>query len=286
MKILSCVTSYKEVELIKNAGADEIYFGLSHSYLSNASNHGNVGLKEAKQIINLAHNLGLKVHLAANGNCFNHIRYQDSLKIIKKMIDWGINGVIVSSLGLLNELKDINITIHISSVNPIFNLQYLDFLNKNFKISRIILPNQISSNESRNIIEYCKKYRIETEIFFFKFFGCPYINGFCYLHASPMNCMNYSVKTPPKKTTTIISCHNIPRILNSKSFIDFWFMGVDYTKYGTRTDPTHEKVKKVKFIKFTLKYIDELNKRFPNNPEKLKNIFVSTIDEMYGKIKI
>jgi hypothetical protein len=38
MKILSCITNIKEIELLKKEGVDEIYFGLSYRYIPNYAN--------------------------------------------------------------------------------------------------------------------------------------------------------------------------------------------------------------------------------------------------------
>lgn len=304
MKILSCITSLKELELLKIAGADELYFGLNHNIIPNYSEYGNIRtLKEAKEIIEKAHSLNLRVYLAVNGTNFYPANYDKIIENINKIIDYGIDGLIVSSLGILNKLEKTKIPIHISSTNPVFNTEYLKFLTENFKISRVILTNQLSANESKGIINYCKKHHIETEVFFYKFFGCPYINGFCYLHEGSFlkfqnvkegqqcNLTPNLYKIKPYKVnhmeTRIInqiksrmSCSNFPRVLNPASFFDFHLMGVEVTKYGSRTDQTPEKIKKVKFIKYTLKYLQQLIKKFKNK-EKAKKIFSLTINNFY-----
>jgi collagenase-like PrtC family protease len=297
MKILSCITNIREIELLKRVGADELYFGLNHRYVLNYTEAGNIRtIDEAKKIINESHKIGLKIYLAANELNFGE-KYENMIKYIKKMIDSGIDGIIVTDLFLLKELEKYNIPLHISSVASVFNTEHLRFLHQNFTFSRIILPAQLSYNQAAKMIDYCKKNKIETEVFFFKFFGCPYINNNCFLHdpkyikSHKIKCnlqpiiksieninLNKSNEIMKKIIFERMNCSNFPRIFNAASFFDFYINGVEYTKYGTRTDDTKTKIKKVKFIKFTILYIESLLKKY--NLQKAKETFSKSIDEL------
>jgi collagenase-like PrtC family protease len=297
MKILSCITNIKEIELLKKEGVDELYFGLSYRYIPNYGKFGNIKtLNESKKIINESHKIGLKAYLAANGLNFGK-KYDSIIKYIKEMIDSGIDGIIVTDLFLLKKLEKYNIPLHISSVASVFNTEHLRFLHQNFTFSRIILPAQLSYNQAAKMIDYCKKNKIETEVFFFKFFGCPYINSNCFLHDSKhinshkIKCnlqpiiksieninLNRNNEIMKKIIFERMNCSNFPRIFNAASFFDFYINGVEYTKYGTRTDDTKTKIKKVKFIKFAILYIESLLKKY--NIQKAKEIFSKSIDEL------
>jgi hypothetical protein len=213
------------------------------------------------------------------------------------MIDSGIDGIIVTDLFLLKELEKYKIPLHISSVASIFNTEYLRFLHKNFTFTRIILSPQLSYNQSSKMIDYCKKNKIETEVFFFKFFGCPYINSNCFLHDSKhinlhkIKCnlqpiiksikninLNRNNEIMNKIIFERMNCSNFPRIFNAASFFDFYINGVEHAKYGTRTDDTKTKIKKVKFIKFSILYIESLLKKY--NIQKAREIFSKSIDEL------
>jgi len=301
MKILSCITNIKEIELLKKEGSDEIYFGLNHKYIPNYANSGNIKtFDEAKKIINESHKIGLKIYLAANEFNFGE-KYENMIKYIKKMIDSGIDGIIVTDLFLLKELEKYNIPLHISSVASVFNAEHLRFLHQNFTFTRIIIPAQLSYNQAAKMIDYCKKNKIKTEVFFFKFFGCPYINSNCFLHNSKyikshrIKCnlqpiiksieninLNENNEIVKKRIFERMNCSNFPRIFNPASFFDFYINGVEYTKYGTRTDDTKTKIKKVKFIKFAILYIESLLKKY--NIQKAKEIFSKSIDELGGYI--
>jgi len=297
MKILSCLTNIKELDEFKKLEIDEIYFGLDHKYIRNYANSGNIKtFDEAKEIINESHKTGLKVYLAANGLNFG-VDYKNLIKNIKKIIDYGIDGIIVTDLFLLKELEKYKIPLHISSVASVFNTEHLKFLSENFTFTRLIIPPQLSYNQTAKMIEHCKKNKIETEVFFFKFFGCPYINNNCFLHPATRyididkqtKCNLQSkikyIKSIGPGSETIkeriferMNCSNFPRIFNASAFFDYYINGVEYTKYGVRTDNTKIKLKKVKFIKFTLLYIDSLLKKY--NSEKAKSVFCRTIDEL------
>lgn len=297
MKLLSCITSLNEIIPIKKAGADEVYFAYEKVY-----NYGNSkslkNLSEVKKAVNISHNAGMKAFLAANDIMFD-TQNRKAIKEIKSIVSMGIDGIIVSSIGLLLKLKnlDIKVPIHLSSLNPVFNVETAKIFYK-FNISRIILPNQISAYESKDIISFCREKKIETEVFYFRYFGCPYINGYCYLHGdryfdltSEEACLckidgrrnNVKVKVfKSGKNESIVakirkrvrerfSKGGPPRIMTAAEFFDFYRLGVTHVKYGTRTDDTRTKIINVYNIKKAIDYMrsvssmydyDEAKKRF------------------------
>jgi len=260
MKILSCLTDIKEIEALKNAGVDEIYFGLNHKYIPNYANSGNIKtFNEAKNIINESHKIDLKVYIAANDLNFG-VKYDEIIKNIKRIIDFGIDGIIVTDLFLLRKLQKYNTTLHISSVASVFNTEYLKFLSKNFSFTRMIIPPQLSYNQAKDMLEYCKKNKIETEVFFFKFFGCPYINSSCFLHDSKyinsykIKCnlqpliksiknIRYDDEIIRKRVFERMNCSNFPRVFNAAAFFDFYINGVRKITYdGTQGQALQETI--------------------------------------------
>ncbi|NLH39605.1 MAG: hypothetical protein GX445_06050 [Elusimicrobia bacterium] len=289
---------------LKKAGADEIYF--AYNAIPNYANTGMFyNLIDVRKLIKLSHNLKMKVHLAAN-----EINLSDSTNTfltiianIRKIINFGIDGIIVSDIGLLKRIKSEfnNIPVHLSSLNPVFNLNSLKFFYDSFKISRVILPNQLSALEAKNIINFAKKNKIETEIFFYKFFGCPYINGFCMMHTDaylkrivksedglcraglglkPAKIQPFNIAkrmSIPKELMSRVSYRvsfgGSPRVLNRASFFDYYVLGIDYLKYGTRTDPTEKRIHSVKMMKKVINLIEKLLNKY-DDTEKAREFFL------------
>ena len=303
MKILSCITEKKEIEIFKKIGIDEIYFGLKD--IPSYTDTGNLSsMSEAKEAITIAHRFGLKAYLAANKIDFNNVEMKKVLSLIGRIIDYGIDAIIVSNIGFLRRLRAEypSIDLHLSSVQPCFNSESVKFFFDNFKISRLILPNQLAALEAKDIISFCKKNNIKTEVFYFKFFGCPYINGYCGLHQQ--NYFTYSIdkyegsmcKVYSEKSNSKIIPFNIriadkgkiiealnklklrlsiggsDRILNAASFFDYCVSGLDCIKFGTRTDSTEIKIRKLNKIKEVVADFEYLIKNYSR--EEAKRRFV------------
>lgn len=293
MNLLSCITSVKEIIPLKKSGADEIYFAYREIY--NYSNSPALyTMSEVKKAITIAHKLSMNIFLAANDIMFD-TRNKKVIENIKKIISYGVDGVIVSSVGLLYRLNELNIktNIHISSLNPVFNTQTAKMFSE-FNIKRIILPNQLSAYEAKNIINFCRSKNIDTEIFYFRYFGCPYINGYCYLHGDryfnvsseaplcrinnnqvknivkPINnsSNNYLIKKIKERVAERFSTGGPPRIMTASEFFDYYMMGVRYVKYGTRTDDTRSKIINVYNIRKSIDYIKDLISKYSYDDAK------------------
>lgn len=304
MKILSCITDVKEILSIKKAGADEVYF--AYKDILNYGNYGSLSnFKDVELAIKIAHKNKMKIYLAANGFDSENeiISVKEVIKKIKKVVDMGIDAIIVANIGVLSLIgtNNINVPIHISSVNPIFNTQTLDFLSIFKNIRRIIFPNQLSGEEAKEIINIALKNNIETEVFYFKFFGCPYINGYCNLHnngvikrlvsdqsglcvfgsgkneafiknINKFKKINYSLDKIINRVISRVSCGGSPRILNISSFFDFYMYNVNCVKYGTRTDITQKKINSIIFIKKAIDFLDNNINKY--DKQELKKIFI------------
>ena len=143
---------------------------------------------------------------------------------------------------------------------------------------------------------------METEIFFYKFFGCPYINGACYLHrpryytavgAQPEggmcrmgSCGSLARVSPAlvfKRDAAVIARTaarlsvrlfrgGAPRLLNAAAFFDYCLAGVACIKYGTRTDDTATKVANLEKIRMAMDLFGKLAGRF--SPAAARRRFV------------
>ncbi|HAT71357.1 MAG TPA: hypothetical protein DCS63_00895 [Elusimicrobia bacterium] len=305
MRLLSCITDRREIPLLKKLGVDEVYFAVSD--VPNYANVGAIGTAaQARGIVRAAHDCGLKVFLAANGREARLGPRDRELLAgrIRAVADAGVDGFIVSNPGMLRIFREENtgVPLHLSSVQPCFNSGTARYFVETFGVSRIILPNQLAAAEAAGILRYCKSKGVETEIFFYKFFGCPYINGACYLHrpkyytaagqrpegemcrigsggalagVSALRVFGgeaAGIARTAGRLSLRVSRGGSPRLLNAAAFFDFCLSGVDCVKYGTRTDPTGIKIENIRRIKRSLEIFAGLAGRFP--PEEARRRFV------------
>lgn len=305
MRLLSCITDRREIPVFRGLGVDEVYFAVDD--VPNYANTGAIGTAaDAPATIRAAHAHGLKIFLAANGR-EDRLRDREKealLGKIRAVASAGVDGLIVASPGLLRLFagEKLGVPLHLSSVQPCFNSGTARFFVERFGVSRIILPNQLAAAEAGGILKCCKEAGVETEIFFYKFFGCPYINGACYLHKPKyytlegpqregdmcrMGSRGSLAKVHPERVfepdagriartaarlALRVSRGGAPRLLNAASFFDYCLAGVDCVKYGTRTDCTEAKIRNLRIIKGALRAAEELAGRFP--PEEARRRFV------------
>lgn len=301
MKILSCITDPVEIPYVIRAGACEVYFAVS--WLANYANSGALkDFEQLKKAINICKRYSIKFHLAVND--FRVPQEEDEYKILERTLGYGINSVIVADVGLGRYIANNfpHVEIHISSLLSVMNIKTLEFLSKNLKgFKRLIIPNHLSAYDAKPLMEWCKDKDIITEVFFFRHFGCTYLNGYCYLHGDRylegdfsregsicrFGCGGFkaritSLGTPNKKVISRIderlNYGKIPRILNASSFFDYYVYGVDFVKYGTRTDPTKVKLEKISFIKNILIKLEQLISRY--GLDEAKKMFIEMVSRL------
>lgn len=305
MRLLSCITDRRELPVFRKLGVDEVYFAVDD--IPNYASAGAIGTAaDARETIRAAHALRLKIFLAANGREAESEGFDKEALVrkIRLVASAGVDGLIVSSPGLFFTLREekIGLPLHLSSVQPCFNSGTAKFFVEKFGVSRIILPNQLAAGEAGGVLKYCRSAGVETEIFFYKFFGCPYINGACYLHrpgyytavgAQPeggmcrMGAGGSLAKVSPAlvfkrdagaiartaaRLSVRLSRGGAPRLLNAAGFFDYCLAGVDCVKYGTRTDDAATKVANLKRIRTTMELFGKLAGRFSH--EEARRRFV------------
>jgi len=141
-------------------GADAVYIGgKNFSLRSRASNFS---LEEIKEIVNFAHNRGVKVYVTVNiifhDSDFNGIKeYLISLEKI------GVDAVIITSIAVLLIGKRVapNMEYHISTQNSIINSDAVNYY-KSLGADRIVLGRECSMEEIEGIKQNCN---IPIEVF-------------------------------------------------------------------------------------------------------------------------
>lgn len=192
MKLLAPVNSLKSAEAQIEAGADEIFVGISSNYYKNYSfsGRGQVNTKgevivskgsELNDIIALSHKNNVTVSLAANTSMFSDYKLDDLeneyIKSIENAAQAGVDNVIIGDVGLLYKVASLNLPIHLhaSTFFDTINIEQLKFL-KSIGASRAILTYQISIDEIRSLVE-----ANILEIEAFGYLSCSFYNGCCNL---------------------------------------------------------------------------------------------------------
>ena len=164
MKILSPINKADEVEKVIEAGANEVYCGVTYQKLLNsytrlgansALGYTNCDLndhQELKKAVEIAHSHGVPIFLVLNNRYYNESQYNLVMESVDKAIKLNIDAFIVSDIGLILTLKkhypDVNI--HSSVISCVMNSKCVSFY-KSLGVKRITLQDGLSVNEISNI---------------------------------------------------------------------------------------------------------------------------------------
>lgn len=313
MKIVSCFSNLKELEPLAAAGADEFYTAVRKLP---AFGPGFLPGADLKPAIKKAHALGKKIALAVNAMhaAATTAKRAFIMRQARELDDLGLDAFIVSNPYLLELLSDrarpLRAKLHLSSVQPVFNSLSAAFFAGRFAVSRMILPSQLTPPEARRLLAFCGARGIETEIFDYRFFGCPYVNGRCQLHQPVYYTMRSamregslcrinsgagglvkvgSLELPDragdipglvKRLASRLTRGGAPRLSNAAAFFDFFRSGVQYFKYGTRPDPPKVKAGKVAALRSMLDLAEKLSSSLPR--DAARRAFIREMTEWNG----
>lgn len=228
------------------SGADEIYLGyrvdffkrMSFSARPQIKNGGYLLVDKSQfaEIVHFANNNGTKVFLTANTPFFSDYPIgglnieNEYLNYVQFGIECGIDGVIVSDIGLMYTLhkKGVKVPIVCSTLVDVDNLYQILFL-KSLGVSRVVLSYQITMPE---LTYLCKHGGIEIEVFGYG--GCSFSSNCMLGHGERFQipCENsYSTNTSPKDV-----CKRICSALNCSlcSVWDLFHIGVSAIKIQGR----------------------------------------------------
>ena len=305
MKIVSCFTDLNELEPLAEAGADEFYTAVQELP---AFGFGFLPYDCLGPAIKKVRALGRKIALAVNDTHVPAISGKLSVMVrrMRAIDDLGVDAFIFSNpyfLELFSGRKTrLRAQIHLSSVQPVFNSLSAAFFAR-YGVARMILPNQLAPEEAKKLLAFCRGRGIETEIFNYQFFGCPYVNGRCRLHRP----VYYTLKAElprgslcrvsaergglvkvkslelPERSGEVLGLMSrlssrlagggAPRLSNAAAFFDFFSAGVQYLKYGTRQDSGPVKIRKVAETRRMLDLARELSSSLSR--EKARQTFIT-----------
>lgn len=189
MKILAPVDRLDEVALLVESGADELYGGFvprewDNKYKAVGSINKRTfaeaqfgSAEELRSAIALAHNLGARFFLTLNNDFYSDFQMPAVLKQAELAEDIGIDALIVSDIGLILELRkmEIETELHLSVLAAVLNSGAAGFF-KNLGVSRIVLDRSVYPADAAAII--AAEPNVEYEAFMM-YGKCPNIEGFC-----------------------------------------------------------------------------------------------------------
>lgn len=191
MKITAPVSSFSDAEMAIHFGADELYCGVTTTewlehfgqmWWMNRRNpaQANVdSLEELGNMVALAHNADLPIHLTLNAPFYSESTLDYLVRLAEKLVaQVRVDGLIVSDLNLLLRLAalDLPVRLHLSSVAACINQGAVD-LYQQLGISRIILPRQLTLSDIKQLVD-SDETGLEFEVFAVND-GCFYEEGFC-----------------------------------------------------------------------------------------------------------
>ena len=160
------------------AGADAVYCGLNKFNARNRAT--NLGFEELNGIIRLAHKHGCKVFLTLNILIMGS-EVPDLFRLLNKLVNTGIDGVIVQDLGLFHLLSTCfkTLDIHASTQLNTHNEGQILFL-KTLAATRVNLPRELNIDEIKTLTAFGRENSVLTEVFVHGSY-CLSFSGLCYL---------------------------------------------------------------------------------------------------------
>lgn len=151
MELLSPAGSFECLTSAVRAGADAVYIGgASFSARRNAKNFTDEEITEAAR---LCHLHGAKLYVAVN-ILIKESEFCDALNYAKKLIEMGVDGIIIQDLGLLCAIREMSdeIFINASTQMTIASTEAVQFA-KELGADRVVLARELGIKEIKSIKE-------------------------------------------------------------------------------------------------------------------------------------
>ena len=192
-KLLSPVDRTEEVEVLAEAGADELYGGVipdswqEGSVAVNRRSFPEAQFPDEHSFalgIKKANALGLPFHLTLNAPFYHPGLHEELLALADRALGWGAAGIIVGDPGLLARLGDRHpeALLTLSTMAGVMNHEAINF----FRVpglARVVLPRHLSLAEMASIVAGTPGFDFEAFILVGK---CPNEEAYCtFQHSSP-----------------------------------------------------------------------------------------------------
>jgi len=169
-----------DVEAIKAAviaGANAVYCGLDNFNARNRA--ANLTFEDLLGILRLAHKYDCEVFLTVNVVILEH-EIRSLIKLLNKLVNTGIDGIIVQDLGVFNLVKKHfpSLDIHASTQLTTLNEGQILFLAK-IGASRLNLSRELNIGEIKSLTALAHQHNVLTEVFVHGAL-CIAFSGQCY----------------------------------------------------------------------------------------------------------
>jgi putative protease len=191
MKVLAPISSYDELEMLGENGAEEFYCGIvprewmerytGAVWLNRRSPKGGSleTFSDLKRLVDGAHRLDIPVFITLNAPYYTSEQLTWVMELARKLdSEAGVDALIVTDINLLMQLSQARLKadLHISSVAATLNSEAIRFLLQ-FGPSRIILPRSLTIAEIGAIATAVRD-EVELEVFMLND-GCAFEEGYC-----------------------------------------------------------------------------------------------------------
>ena len=190
MKIIVPIPNDYKINVLQKMGIDEFYFGFVPTFWKEKySLHASVNRRyaeteqhyEEKKLLNLIQQYNrAKFYAAFNASLYNTDQIDKLMKVLKRFYGYGLKGVILSDLGLLNEARRQmpKMEIHLSCLAACMNQYGVEFF-KGLGVNRVILPRSTALDEIQELKRMFPGVIFEVLI---RTKDCPNIDGLCTHH--------------------------------------------------------------------------------------------------------
>ena len=170
-----------DVESIKAAivaGADAVYCGLDRFNARNRAT--NLSLENLKEVLELAHQYECKIFLTLNIIILES-ELPALLRLLNKLVNTGIDGVIIQDLGLAYLLKHYfpTLDVHASTQMNTHNEGQILF-NRQLGVSRVNLSRELNLPEIKHLAQFGHRHNVLMEVFVHGSY-CIGFSGLCYV---------------------------------------------------------------------------------------------------------
>lgn len=289
MKLVVPITSDEDILPLVRAGADEFYCGIFTDEFAEIMEFSVWNKRPAlrmnfrsfdvmKHAVDLAHENGKKVFLTVNSIGYIEKHYIYLERIITKSYKLGIDGFIVSDIGMIKFINGLKLDcqLHISTTAVVYNSEAVQYF-KELGATRIIFPRHIGINEMKAVIK--KDNQIEYEIFMMNS-RCPNEDGLCTIehalnfkdkiHGCIFN-RKFQIYDPNNGSNENESfCEYIEHACGACIIPELVNSPIEYLKIVGRERPLRERVKDSIFLKRVINHLDDLD---ANAQEKIKNMY-------------
>ncbi len=191
VELLAPAGSYKSLHSAINAGADAVYFGITHLNMRAGSSAQNFTLEDLKEIADICHAKNVKTYIT-----LNTIVYDREAELMKSLINSakknGIDAVIAADVAAIGYCHEIGQEVHCSTQLSISNINAVKFYSQ--FVDRVVLARELDLKQIRFIADQIKEQDIrgpkgnliEIEAFIHGAM-CISVSGRCFMSAFEHN---------------------------------------------------------------------------------------------------